>query len=169
MTVGPRVVAAIGMTGTSPITRDGANIPVVAAEFQWLGRRENCWTSAFYDRCRDDRSPCGRRRVYRCGWMKTRIDQQHRIFISQMRFRTPRRISANGSKRACDCRLHPPGSAVRIDDNLLAWANTDYTPRNSLDLLTAPLCRGRDLRELDCWQRARVRLPAATQKQTRRK
>ena len=45
---------------------------------------------------------------------------------------------------------------MRIDDNLLAWANTDYTPRNSLDLLTAPLCRGRDLRELDCWQRARV-------------
>src|ERR1700693_3040626 len=68
-----------------------------------------------------------------------------------MSFRAPRRICFDGNEGMIRPGLHPPWSAVRINNNLLLWSSVFYPPRDRVDSFSSTLRRRRNMGELDGW------------------
>src|SRR5580698_467977 len=66
-----------------------------------------------------------------------------------MSFRAPRRVCFDGNEGMLRPRLHPPRSAVCINNNLLLWSSVSYPSRDRVDSFSSTLRRRRNMSELD--------------------
>jgi len=95
--------------------------------------------------------------------MICRFNQHCCILESEMSLCAPRRVCLNGNKWFVGPRLHPPRSALCIDDDPLPRMCTGDTTRDCVNPFSAALGRRRNLAQFDGGALRGLRRPASWQ------
>src|SRR5215468_2741328 len=123
--ISPGVVSIVEIVHSSAIARDGANIPIVAAEMNLFGGCELRLTNAFDDLYQRHRTTLRWRRIHSRRRTVIWTDQQCGILPSEMGRGAPSRVRLNRNTSLIRPRLNPPGPTVRIDHDLLPWTSAN--------------------------------------------